>query len=364
MHHLSTEPLELVNNERYPNAKHARIMIVDDDPVILKLLDKLLASEGYDNTVLIQDPREVIKRYKEERPKLVLLDINMPHMDGFHVLKQLKTLNDRLMPPVIVLTAQKGRDYLLRALSGGARDFITKPFDRTEILMRVLNSLDAHLDHLMIHDQKAALDSLVRQRTAELRKTQLQIVQRLGKASEYRDEETGNHIMRMSNFTYVLAKGLDWSEEDCELILHASTMHDVGKIGISDEILKKPGKLDPNEWEVMKRHTIIGGKLLEGDDSTLMSMAREIALTHHEWWNGEGYPNALKEEAIPRSGRIAAVADVFDALTSERPYKKIWSIGAAKKLITENSGIQFDPDIIDVFLDKLDTILEIREHFK
>ena len=360
MNYLNSEP---VNNTCIPYAKHARIMVVDDDPAILKLLDRLLASEGYDNTDLIQDPRDVITRYKEEQPKLVLLDINMPHMDGFEVLQQLKSLNGNLMPPVIVLSAQNDQENLLRALSGGARDFITKPFDRTEILIRVFNSLETHLDHLKTHDQKIELDSLVQQRTAELRETQLQIVQHLGKASEYRDEETGNHIMRMSNYTCVLAKGLGWSEEDCDLILHASTMHDVGKIGISDEILKKPGKLEPSEWETMKTHTIIGGKLLEGGDSILMCMAREIALSHHEWWNGKGYPNALKEEEIPQSGRIAAVADVFDALTSERPYKKRWSIHAAKELITKNSGIQFDPGIVDIFLDQLDNILEIREHF-
>ena len=363
MTHLNSEPLELVNNACIPCAKHARIMIVDDDPVILKLLNKLLASEGYDNTDLVQDPRDVITRYKKEQPRLVLLDINMPHMDGFQVLQQLKSLNGSLMPPVIVLSAQNDRDNLLCALTSGARDFITKPFDRTELLIRVFNSLEAHLDYLMTHDQKAILDSLVRQRTAELRKTQLQIVQRLGKASEYRDEETGNHILRMSNYTCVLAKGLGWSEKDCDLILHASTMHDVGKIGISDEILKKPGRLDPNEWEIMKTHTIIGGKLLEDDDSTLMSMAREIALSHHEWWNGKGYPNTLKEEEIPQSGRISAVADVFDALTSERPYKKSWRIHAAKELITKNSGIQFDPEVVDIFLDQLENILEIREQF-
>lgn len=345
-------------------AKHARILIIDDEPSNLKLLDKMLGSQGYDNLVLINDPREVISRYKQIRPDLVLLDLNMPHVDGFEVLEQLKQINDPLMPPVIVLTAQNSRDYLLRALNGGARDFIAKPFDRMELFARVNNLLDAHLGHLMLHDQKAVLDGLVLQRTEELRRTQLQIVQRLGKASEYRDEETGNHIMRMSHITSLLARALGWCEYDCDLILHASTMHDVGKIGIPDDILLKPGKLEPHECEVMKTHTTIGGILLENDDSDIMRLAREIALSHHERWDGNGYPYGLREDDIPQSGRISAVADVFDALASERPYKKCWTLEAAIEFISENSGKQFDPEVVDAFLSNLDNIKIIRKRFQ
>ncbi|MDP1928862.1 MAG: response regulator [Thiobacillus sp.] len=343
--------------------KNERILIVDDEPVNLKLLDKMLSGQGYQGLVLLDDPREVIARYQMERPSLILLDINMPHLDGYQVMEQLKALNDPLLPPIVILTAQHGKDYLLRALSAGARDFITKPFDRNELLMRVRNLLDAQMAHRLLHDQKAVLEEMVMARTEELHRTRLQVVQRLGMAAEYRDEETGCHILRMSHICALLARAIGWSEADCDLILNASPMHDIGKIGIPDAILLKPGKFEPYEWEIMKSHALIGGKLLEGDDSTLMCMAREIALTHHEKWDGSGYPNGLAGEAIPQAGRIAALADVFDALTSVRPYKKAWTVEAAVDLIRENSGRHFDPGLLEVFLRELPGVLAIRERF-
>ena len=343
--------------------KHERILIVDDEPVNLKLLDRLLSGQGYQNLVLVDDPREVLARYREMQPDLILLDINMPHLDGYQVMEQLKALNDPLLPPIVILTAQQGKDFLLRALVGGARDFIAKPFDRNELLMRVRNLLDAQLAHRLMYDQKRVLEDMVRERTEELHRTRLQVVQKLGKAAEYRDEETGSHILRMSHCCALLARAIGWSEERCDLILNASPMHDIGKIGISDAILLKPGKFEPHEWEIMKTHAAIGGKLLEGDDSSLMRMAQEIALSHHEKWDGSGYPGGLVGEAIPQSGRIAALADVFDALTSERPYKKAWTVEAAVDLIKENSGKRFDPALVEVFMHELPGILQIRERF-
>ncbi|MEN8170785.1 MAG: HD domain-containing phosphohydrolase [Pseudomonadota bacterium] len=340
-----------------------RILVVDDEPTNLKLLNKLLGSQGYSNLVLVQDPRKVIFHYQEQRPDLILLDINMPHMDGFEVLEQLTELNDPLMPPVIILTAQNSRDYLLRALNAGARDFISKPFDRTELMARVRNMLEAYLAHRMVHDQKSVLDDLVRQRTEELRRTQLQMVQRLGKAAEYRDEETGNHIMRMSHISALIARNLGWSNDECELMLNASPMHDIGKIGVPDNILLKAGKLEPDEWDIMKAHTTIGAKMLDGGNCSLLKMAHTIALSHHERWDGTGYPNGLKGEEIPLAGRIAAVADTFDALTSERPYKKAWTTEKAKALIVENAGVQFDPELVLHFLECLPEIIAIRERF-
>ena len=341
----------------------ARILIIDDEPANLKLLDKMLSTQGYQQRVLIQDPREVLPSYQAERPDLILLDINMPHLDGYQVMEQLTELNDPLLPPIVILTAQHTKEYLLRALVGGARDFVSKPFDRNELLMRVRNLLDAQLAHRMLHSQKDVLEQMVRERTEELHHTRLQVVQRLGKAAEYRDEETGNHILRMSHISALLAKKIGWDEAQCDLILNASPMHDIGKIGIPDAILQKPGKFDPQEWEIMKTHAAIGAKLLEGDDSDLMCMAREIAISHHEKWDGSGYPNGLSGEAIPMSGRIAALADVFDALTSVRPYKKAWTVEAAVDLIKENSGKHFDPDLVEVFLAELPNILAIRERF-
>jgi len=339
------------------------ILIVDDEPANLKLLDRMLGGQGYQNLVLVEDPREVVDRYRTVRPDLILLDINMPHLDGYQVMEQLKALNDPLLPPIVILTAQHGKDYLLRALAVGARDFIGKPFDRNELLMRVRNLLDAQLAHRLVYDQKTMLEDMVRARTDELHRTRLQVVQRLGMAAEYRDEETGNHILRMSHSCALLARGAGWSESGCDLILNASPMHDIGKIGIPDAIMLKPGKFEPHEWEIMKTHAAIGGKLLEGDDSTLMRMAREIAITHHEKWDGSGYPNGLVGEAIPQSGRIAALADVFDALTSVRPYKKAWTVEAAVGYIEENSGKHFDPNLVEVFLRELPSIEVIRERF-
>ena len=346
-----------------PSPNHECILIVDDEPANLRLLDKMLHGQGYQNLALVEDPRQVLDRYRETRPALILLDINMPHLDGYQVMEQLKALNDPLLPPIVILTAQHGKDYLLRALAAGARDFIGKPFDRNELLMRVRNLLDAHLAHRMVHNQKTVLEDMVRARTEELHRTRLQVVQRLGMAAEYRDEETGNHILRMSHTCALLARTIGWSEAGCDLILNASPMHDIGKIGIPDAIMLKPGKFELHEWEIMKTHAVIGGKLLEGDDSTLMHMAREIALTHHEKWDGSGYPNGLAGEAIPQAGRIAALADVFDALTSVRPYKKAWTVEAAVDYIKESSGKHFDPRLVEVFLGELPGIETIRERF-
>lgn len=343
--------------------EQARILIVDDEPANLKLLDKMLASQGYQQRLLVHDPREVLTRYLEAPVDLILLDINMPHLDGYQVMEQLSALNDPVLPPIIVLTAQHGRDYQLKALAAGARDFVAKPFDRTELLMRVRNLLDAQLAHRLVHDQKNVLEELVRQRTEELHLTRLQVVRRLGRAAEYRDNETGYHTIRMSQFSEVLARSLGWSKADCDLMLNASPMHDIGKIGISDSILLKPGKFEPAEWEIMKTHSAIGAELLAGDETRLLKLAYEIALTHHEKWDGSGYPQGLAGRSIPQSGRIVAVADVFDALTSERPYKKAWALDDAIAYIQENAGSHFDPEVVEHFQRCLNEILEIRNQY-
>lgn len=339
----------------------ARILIVDDEPANLKLLDKMLAAHGYEQRILIQDPREVMAHYQEARPDLILLDINMPHLDGYQVMDQLKALNDPMAPPIVILTAQHNRDYLLKALSAGARDFIGKPFDRAELLMRVRNLLDAQLGHRLLHEQKDVLEALVGIRTEELNRTRLQVVQRLGRAAEYRDNETGCHIIRVSRISALLAKKLGWSAAETELMLHASPMHDIGKIGIPDQVLLKQGKFDPAEREIIKTHAAIGAELLAGDESSLLRLAREIALSHHEKWDGSGYPDGLAGEAIPQSGRIVAVADVFDALTASRPYKQAWTVEAAADFVRDNVGTHFDPTVAASFLANLPEILAIHK---
>lgn len=344
--------------------QQARIFVIDDEPTNLKLLEKMLAREGYQQTVLIQDPREALDHYREARPDLLLLDINMPHLDGYQVMEQLKALDDPLLPPIIILSAQHDRDYLLRALAAGARDFVSKPFDRIELLMRVRNLLDAQLAHRLVYDKKGVLEEMVRARTEDLNQTRLQVVRRLSRAAEYRDNETGLHIIRMSKFSELLAKSLGWRPAECELMLHASPMHDVGKIGVADSILLKPGKLDPHEWEVMKTHTTIGASILDDGDSDLLHLARVIALSHHEKWDGTGYPYGLAGEAIPLPGRITAVADVFDALTSSRPYKKAWPAEEAAAYIQDNAGTHFAPDVASHFSQCLPEILNICDRYK
>lgn len=340
-----------------------RILVIDDESSNLKLLIKLLGHHGYSDVVTLDDPRLVIDWFQRFQPDLILLDLNMPHLTGFDVLDQLKALNHPLLPPVVILTAQHGRDFLLQALSRGARDYISKPFDAAELIMRVRNLLDVHLTQKLLFDHKTTLEQMVDQQTRALRESRLQVVQRLGRAAEYRDEETGNHILRMSHTSAFMAQMIGWSHEQYELMLHASPMHDIGKIGIPDNILLKPGRLTPDEWEIMKTHAEIGARLLDGDDSDLMQMARDIAWTHHEKWDGSGYPRGLTGAQIPMAGRIVALADVFDALTSERPYKKAWDIEKALDYVYENSGRHFDPGLTELFLKNIGQILSIRQRF-
>jgi len=340
-----------------------RILIVDDEPANLKLLEKMLKAEGYCNLALISDPRQVKDAYCAEPTALILLDINMPHLNGYEVMAQLKELGDPLLPPILVLTAQTGRDFLMRALNEGARDFLSKPFDRYELLARVRNLLDAHLALRLKFDQQGVLEEMVRQRTAEVVQSRLEIVQRLGRASEYRDNETGRHILRMSHSAALLAKQVGWSDERCNLILHTSTMHDLGKIGISDSILLKPARLTPEERLIMETHTTIGADILSGSNNELLETGRVIALTHHEKWDGSGYPHKLSGETIPIEGRISAIVDVFDALTSVRPYKKAWSVDEAVADMRLNSGTYFDPILVEHFLTILPEVLRIGERF-
>jgi putative two-component system response regulator len=347
----------------YSNLPAAQILVVDDEPTNVRLLEKVLQSEGYTNVVSTTDSRQAVELYQQHRSDLILLDLNMPYLDGYQVMEELRAQEDASLPPILVLTAQHVQEFRNRALKSGASDYVTKPFDRVELLSRVHNLLQVHLAQRYMHDQNQFLEKKVRERTRELQDTRLQIVQRLGRAAEYRDNETGLHIIRMSKVSALLGKSVGLDEYQCDLLLNASPMHDIGKIGVPDEILLKPGKLEPQEWEIMKTHSQIGADILAGDDSELLSMARDIALTHHEKWDGSGYPNALQGEDIPLVGRIVALADVFDALTSDRPYKKAWSVDDALELIREQSGRHFDPRLTECFLAQLPDVLAITEKY-
>lgn len=343
--------------------KSATIFAVDDQPANLKLIDRMLSTEGYTNIITIQHSKDVLELYLEHRPQLILLDINMPDLNGYDVMNQLKAIDADSVPPIVFVTAQDSREHRIRAFEDGALDFISKPFDRVELLARVRNLLALENAHQQLTTRNIDLEKRVELRTRELRETHFQIVQRLSRAAEYRDNDTGAHIVRMSRFSTLLARQLGMSDRECENILHASPMHDVGKIGIPDDILLKPGKLTPDEWEVMKTHSMLGYEILEGDESELLSMARDIALSHHEKWDGRGYPYGTQGEDIPLVGRIVALADVFDALTSERPYKKAWEIPKAVEFINDQSGAHFDPAVVSSFNKCLTEFIHVRDTY-
>lgn len=345
--------------------KSASILVVDDQPANVKLLQKSLELDGYRDINVTTVPAEGVELFREKRHDLVLLDLNMPEIDGFQVMEIMREIidEDEDFLPVIVLTAQTDRDSRLRALELGARDYLTKPFDRIELGTRIRNMLEVRLMHKQIRDQNRLLEEKVKERTQEIEATRLEIITRLGRAAEYRDNETGLHIIRMSKISGVLAKAAKLNNKECELILNASPMHDVGKIGISDSILLKPGKFEPEEWEIMKTHSEIGGEILSGNDSDLLCMARSIALTHHEKWDGSGYPKGLTGQNIPLAGRIVALADVFDALTSARPYKKAWPVQEAIDFINEQKGKHFDPELVELFNANIEEILKIRDTY-
>ena len=341
----------------------SKILVIDDEYANVILLKKILKSRGFNNVLCTQDPCQVTKLYQEHQSDLILLDLDMPKLDGYGVMQQLNELTNDKPPPILVLTAQHMQSYRQRALDSGARDYVTKPFDTDELLSRVRNLLEVQLAHKFMLQQNEILEQEVQKRTRIINETRLQIVRHLGRAAEYRDNETGLHIIRMSKMSVIIAKAAGMNEQQCDILLNAAPMHDIGKIGIPDRILLKPGKLNTQEWQTMQTHAQIGADVLDNDDSELMGMARVIAISHHEKWDGTGYPNRLKGEEIPLTARICALTDVFDALTSERPYKKAWSVDKALELIKKEKGKHFDPELVDILLQHLDEILEIRQRY-
>ncbi len=329
------------------------ILIVDDTPVNITLLSNILTDYKLKVANNGAKALDVASRY---RPDLILLDIMMPDMDGYTVCMKLKRDLRTKNIPVIFVTAMDDETDETRGLEVGAVDYITKPVKPPIVLARVRT-------HLKLYDQNRALEYLVSERTKELNESRLEIIRRLGLAAEYKDNETGMHVIRMSYYCEVMAKGLGMGSEEVNLLLNASPMHDIGKIGIADNILLKPGRLNAEEKLLMEQHTKIGATIIGEHDNPLLEMARTVALTHHEKWDGTGYPQGLSREDIPLAGRIVAVADVFDALISKRPYKDAWPFEKAVALIKEESGRHFDPAVVDSFLDNLDEIFNLaRTH--
>ena len=338
------------------------ILLVDDTKTNIDVL--VYALKGlYRLGVALNGP-DALKFVLDKKPDLILLDIMMPDMDGFEVCQALKMDPQSADIPIIFITAMDDLGHKTKGFEFGAVDYITKPFDTTEVKARVKTHLTLKKAQEALKNQNAILEQKVAERTLELKLTQIEIIDRLGMAAEFRDLETGAHIKRMSKCCRYLGKVLGLPREEYDLLDLASTMHDVGKIGISDSILLKPGRLSETEMNAMRTHTAIGARLLSGSSSPLLCEARVIAKTHHERWDGSGYHEGLRGEEIPLAGRITCLCDVFDALTSERPYKRAWPVDRALAEIRAGSGTFFDPLLVELFMDIYQELQEIMEKYR
>lgn len=355
-------------------AERQTVLIVDDEPRNRAALADVLSAQGY-TISQASDGVEALVAIRAMEPDAILLDISMPRMDGLGVLRALRKDDTLRHIPVVVITGHDDSRKRLEALELGADDFLMKPPHLPELLARVrtLLRVKAYNDHMRDHQKE--LEAEVNQRTSEIQRTveelldahrklraaSLDTIYRLTRAAEYRDDDTGNHVRRISNYTAAISRRMGLDAEVVDSILYASPMHDVGKIGIPDRILLKAGKLADDEFALMKQHTTIGAGILESSTNDILLLARSIALTHHEKWDGSGYPVGLQGEDIPLSGRIVAVADVFDALTSRRPYKEPWPLDKSIDIIRQGRSKHFDPSAVDAFLDIRDEIGSIMQ---
>lgn len=339
------------------------ILIVDDIEPNILLVENLLRQRGYRNVSSTSNPLLVADLHRENQYALILLDMQMPKLDGLGVMRQLRELTENAYLPVLVITAQTDSEMRLKALELGARDYVNKPFVVAELAQRIRNLLEVELAYRDRLAYASRLEEKVRERTRELEETQYEILRRLAMAGEYRDNETGNHVLRVSQSAKALALKAGLDAETSELIRHASPMHDVGKIGVPDYILLYPGRLQGDELKRMRSHVEIGGKILANHDAPVMKMAHRIAMAHHERWDGGGYPNGLAGGEIPVEARVVAICDVFDALTSPRPYKPAWSLDDATAYLQAQSAKHFDPHLVACFIEILPEIVEIRDRY-
>ena len=360
----------MTTQERKVPAPKGTILVVDDQEFNLRLLEALLTPLGH-KVRFATDGINCLEEVKNEKPDLILLDIMMPRMDGFETAANLKNNEDTKNIPVVMVTSLTEVDERVKALECGADDFLSKPVNELELRARVNSLLVIKAYHDHMQDYQKELESEVARRTKELQKAfatiksaSLETIHRLARAAEFRDDDTGKHIIRIGNFSAAIARQMGLPEHDVENILYAAPMHDVGKIATPDAILRKPGTLDTDEWAIMKQHCRQGALILEGSDSELLQVAEKIALTHHEKWDGSGYPHGLKGTEIPIAGRITAIADVFDALTSKRPYKEPFSLEKSFEIIKGNKGNHFDPDVVEAFFSIDKDIIRIKQEYQ
>ncbi len=340
--------MQTSNSWEFPTA---RIFVIDDNEHNLNLARQVLLFAGYSDIRILQDSRQAVDAIICDQPDLVLLDVHMPYMDGYEILER---VHRRSKPgsfiPILMCTSDNSLEARQRALKLGANDFITKPYERTEMLLRVRNFLRMRFMHLAIHEDKVELEVRVQQRTQELLEARTEALECLARALEYRDDATGGHTKRVGDMSARIGTVLGLSPEQVEMIQVTAPLHDLGKIGVSDAILLKPGKYTPEEFEEMRLHTVLGETIIGECRSPVLKEVKELAVHHHEKWDGTGYPHQLKGEDIPLACRIVALADMYDALTNVRPYKRAWSHEEAVAEIIRLSGSHFDPKVVDAFL--------------
>lgn len=346
-----------LNNETASLQSHrdlkydAKILIVDDHFQNVELLEKILTRAGYHRIISTMESKQFMSIYYDFKPDIILLDLHMPDVDGFELLSDIrKTMAEDEYIPILVLTADTNSDSKRRALSAGANDFLNKPLDRGEVLLRIHNLLVTRRLHLKIKTHNQNLEVKVAERTKKLEQAQYEVLELMAKAAEFRDDATGKHTKRVGDLSKELAIYLGLDDLESESIRLAAPLHDIGKIGIPDSILLKPGKLTTEEFSIIKAHTLIGKEILSKNKFPILKMASEIAECHHENWDGSGYPYGLKGNEIPIVGQIVSIVDVYDALTHQRPYKKAWTIEETLIEIKLQSGKKFNPVLVEVFI--------------